>query len=87
MRTPMSGAWQGCDADLWPKDPTQPFPLAVECKKTQGWDFNQIMQGKGVFYDWLQQTIDQSISPSRIPVLVFSANYRQIGRASCRETV
>lgn len=77
VRTPMSGAWQGCDADIWPKDPTIPFCLAIECKRIAVFDFHAAMAGMGMFYDWVDQTQSQ-VTNNKLPMLIFKPDYKPI---------
>lgn len=80
VRTP-DGAPEDIYADVWPKDVTEYFPLAVECKCCEGWSLDQIMAGTGSLYDWLRQAQAQSENATNalrrihIPMLVFSKNY------------
>lgn len=86
IRTPMSGAWAGTSADLIPRrrDDYNLFPLTIECKKTESWDFFQILNEQGVFHtEWLPQLsrelysdIEQTGIQNRIPLLIFSKNFR-----------
>lgn len=82
VRTPMSGAWEGCEADIWPKDPKQYFPLVVECKHQESWSIDQIMKGTGLIFDWLSQAEEQcklvanrDLEHVYYPVLIFKKNY------------
>lgn len=84
VRTPMSGAWDGCEVDIWPENPEVYWPLAIECKKSEAWNMDQIMEGVGPFYDWLEQAEQQAeqwserTGKSRDPILVFSRNRHPI---------
>lgn len=82
VRTPLSGAWEGCEVDIWPENPEVYWPLAIECKKAESWNMDQVMEGVGPVYDWLKQAEQQAkewgdrTGKTRIPVLVFSRNRR-----------
>lgn len=79
-RTPMSGAWVGSEVDIWPVNPEEWFPLAVECKKEESWTFEQLMLGTGPFLGWWAQAEQQAFQWRqrtghwREPFLVFSRN-------------
>ena len=80
VRTPMSGAWIGRKADIWPKDTQIDFPLAVECKKAENWRMEQLLDRVGPVMDWIGQAERQGIemyaSTGRkyLPMLIFSRN-------------
>ena len=80
VRTPMSGAWSGCDVDIWPESQAMYFPFAVECKKAEGWDLFGLLSGKGPFQNWWSQACNQSNRLSKKdgrafhPMLIFSRN-------------
>jgi len=84
VRTPMSGAWEGCEVDIWPENPEVYWPLAIECKKSEAWNMDQIMERTGLFFSWIYQAIGQAKEWSdrtgniRLPLLVFSRNFRPI---------
>lgn len=79
VRTP-DGTPEDLYADIWPKCMTDNFPLSVECKHVEGWSFDQIMQGAGIWYDWIHQALNQakqarlSLGAWYEPVLVFTRN-------------
>lgn len=79
VRTP-DGAPEDLYADIWPKHTTVHFPLAVECKHVEGWSFDQIIQGTGAFYTWLEQAEVQAHNAKSellnwySPFLVFTKN-------------
>jgi hypothetical protein len=79
VRTP-DGAPEDLYADIWPKHTNEWFPLAVECKHVEDWSFDQIIQGTGQFYDWLNQAYSQAHNARTQlrdwyePVLVFTKN-------------
>lgn len=79
VRTP-DGAPEDLYADIWPKNVTEYFPLAVECKHVEGWSFDQIMQDVGGFYSWLRQAESQAnnaieeLKRWHEPALVFTKN-------------
>jgi len=79
VRTP-SGAPEEIYADIWPRLTTKYFPIALECKCDESWNFDQIMSGVGPFWGWLGQAFAQAENATKelrrqyIPMLVFSKN-------------
>jgi hypothetical protein len=79
VRTPL-GAPEEIYADIWPVNVTDHFPLAVECKCDESWNFDQIMRGTGSWFGWLEQAYRQAMTAERelsrlhVPMLVFSKN-------------
>ena len=79
VRTP-SGAPEEIYADIWPRLTTEYFPIALECKCDESWNFDQIMCGTGPFMEWLEQACRQAENATKelrrqyIPMLVFSKN-------------
>lgn len=75
-RTPNSGGlgWQGkkIAGDLITPDN---FPFVVECKKEENWNFEQIIEGRGIFYKWWEQVIRDAKKVEKLPLLVFSKNH------------
>jgi len=80
VRTPMSGAWSGCDVDIWPDSQAMYFPFAVECKKSEGWDLSGVLTGGALFQDWWTQAVTQAMRLSEKdgrkfhPMLFFARN-------------
>lgn len=51
------------------------FPFVVECKKQEGWSFEQILEGKSKFFKWWNQVVRDSKKVDKFPLLIFSKNY------------
>ena len=53
------------------------FPLSVECKKEEGWDFIQLLKGSSstIFHRWWEQSSSDAALWNKIPVVVFSKNF------------
>lgn len=77
----MSGGWAGEAADIVPMF-GKPFPLVVECKHEEGWEFDHLFSGIGVFPGWMAQAIEQAdyksnqLEVKHWPVLFFTRNRR-----------
>ncbi len=77
VRTPASGGthWKG---DIIPKINYENFPLCIECKKQEGWAFEQLFSSDNpVILKWWEQTIKETPS-NKIPILFFTKNYQSI---------
>lgn len=77
-RVPMSGGldWQKDNrvtGDIVPP-PDSDFPYTVECKKREGWDFEQVIKGTGEVADWWKQCTNDAKKVDKIPLLIFSKN-------------
>lgn len=77
-RTPASGGlhWKKDNrvaGDIVPP-PDSDFPFSVECKKVEGWNFEQVIKGTGEVFDWWKQCIRDSKEIGKIPLLIFSKN-------------
>jgi len=78
-RTPMSGGLH------WKKDnrvagdivtpPDSIFPFSVECKKREGWLFDQLLKGTGEIEEWWLQCIRDADSVDMRPFLIFAKNF------------
>lgn len=79
-RTPNSGGlhWKNdtrVSGDIVaPQDGGEDFPFNVECKKVEGWTFEQILKGAGEFYKWWEQCSRDAGEHGKIPLLIFSKN-------------
>lgn len=78
VRTPLSGGWGRMktkgdvvsDGDEW--------PFFVECKNQEGWNLDQLMEGRGPVEDWWLKTVVQAEEESKFPMLVFTRNRRPV---------
>jgi hypothetical protein len=83
-RTPMSGAWASGTGDLIPAVGELDFPFVVECKHEEGWEFDHLLNGKGLFLGWIEQAVRQAQHKTELtgvlhwPLLVFTRNRRAI---------
>ena len=80
-RTPGSG---GFDKTTFPGDvySSKGFPLCVECKDTESWNFKSLFKFDGSVFDawWTQVTTDTVIwsktnDEPLLPIVIFSKNY------------
>jgi len=92
-RVPLSGGWQSSDVvagDIFlvaeyevvgiGDEPRVHFPLSVECKKQEGWDFAQLFRASEKFplrLFWVQATSDAH-KIKKLPVVIFSRNFLPI---------
>lgn len=84
-RTPLSGGWAKGNpevaGDLVSVDPEQSFRYHVECKNSEAWSWEQILNSKKIsgpiFKSWWKQAYDEC-PKGKIPVLVFSKAYHDI---------
>lgn len=60
-----------------PVDATD-YPFCNECKKVEGWDFEQLIKGTGEVTDWWLQCITDAREVKKVPLLTFSKNYSPI---------
>lgn len=75
-RTPMSGGYNK-GGDLTPKDPEhmKDFPLHLELKHREGWDFNGFLKNpKHPIWGWWEQCEYESRTYSKVPIVVFTKN-------------
>jgi len=77
-RTPGSGGLKWKDDNSVSGDIVPPkdskFPFNIECKKHEGWDFEQIIKGTGNVVKWWNQCTTDADVFSKVPLLVFSKN-------------
>jgi len=80
-RVPMSGGlhWSGnarscgdiiCDNDK--------FPFVIECKNQEAWDFMQLFNQKGTLWNFIQQSMEESVEADKPWLLVFKKNHSPI---------
>lgn len=50
------------------------YPFSNECKKVEGWNFEQILKGTGEVTDWWKQCCRDAEQTGKIPLLLFSKN-------------
>lgn len=50
------------------------YPFSNECKKVEGWNFEQIIKGTGDVTDWWSQCCRDAKETEKIPLLLFSKN-------------
>jgi len=84
-RVPMSGGWEKevvsgdifCVAE-YEKSQDIRFPLSLELKCTEAWDFEHLFKGsdKNPIYTWWQQSTEDSKISKKIPALIFTKNYQ-----------
>lgn len=77
-RTPASGGlhWANdnrVSGDIVPP-PNSDFPFSVECKKHEGWNFEQVIKGTGDVTSWWKQCTTDADEFSKVPLLIFSKN-------------
>ena len=78
-RTPMSGGLH------WKKDnrvagdivtpPDSVYPFVTECKKREGWSFEQLLKGTGEVEKWWKQVTRDSSETGLYPLLIFAKNF------------
>lgn len=80
-RTPRSGASPLIFGDCYyPADPLN-FPLIIECKKEEGWEFHHIFNDSSLIWSWWRQVYEdftkcvKSTGRTRAPVVIFSKNH------------
>jgi hypothetical protein len=77
-RTPLSGGWAGSDrsgfkGDIQDITGSGDFCFSIECKKVEGWTFNDLFNEKNIIMKWWDQCSKQC-PKGKIPLLVFSKN-------------
>lgn len=81
-RTPQSGGLRWAEDNRVSGDIVVslnvPFPFNIECKKHEGWDFEQLIKGTGEVTDWWLQCITDAREIKKVPLLTFSKNYSPI---------
>lgn len=91
-RVPLSGGHSkmSSSGDILPVDENRHlWPFSVECKKTAGWDFSDLLKIPKADQDtliafWRQCTEDCDVynhnntKRPRIPILIFSANFQPV---------
>lgn len=79
IRTPLSGGWarQRSDVrgDLVCADDSVFFPYHIECKNQKGWQWGLTIEGRGIVYEWWEQTI-RDCPAHDIPWLIFHEHGR-----------
>jgi hypothetical protein len=77
-RVPASGGLHWKDDNRVSGDVVAPpnanFPFNIECKKHEGWNFEQVIKGTGDVVDWWEQCTRDSGKFDQTPLLVFSKN-------------
>lgn len=78
-RTPMSGGlhWKADNrvAGDIVTPPNSVFPYNVECKKREGWLFDQVLRGTGEVEDWWEQCVKDARGVGMRPWLIFARNF------------
>ena len=81
-RTPMSGGlhWKADNrvAGDIVTPPDSVFPFSVECKKREGWTFDQVLKGTGEIEDWWSQCMADSTRVNLKPMVIFAKNFAPI---------
>lgn len=57
-----------------PSEGGEDYPFSNECKKVEGWNFEQLIKGTGQVTDWWMQCVRDAQEVSKIPLLTFSKN-------------
>lgn len=79
-RTPLSGGWARenpeVTGDLVCVEPGKFFPLHVECKNNESWNWERALHGQGPVFNawWIQAT--EECPANKFPILVFSQAYK-----------
>ncbi|WAB24988.1 hypothetical protein M3_0037 [Lysinibacillus phage vB_LfM_LysYB1] len=78
-RTPASGGlhWKRDNrvaGDIVAPAEATDYPFSNECKKVEGWNFEQIIKGTGLVTDWWSQCCRDASETDKIPLLLFSKN-------------
>ncbi len=81
-RTPMSGGlhWKADNrvAGDIVTPPDSVFPFSVECKKREGWTFDQVLKGTGEVESWWSQCLADAEGVGLKPMLIFAKNFAPI---------
>lgn len=80
LRTPSSGGHSrltktnqfNTDGDIICSDPE--FYLSIECKKVEGWSFEQLFNDKCIIFTWYDQCVNDASKTGKVPMLVFTKN-------------
>ncbi len=84
---PLEGHWEG-RGDILHR-PDVKFPFAVECKKREGWQLDDVFSIRGAPLQWWSQAERQARESHLHPLLVFTRNRRPVyvmleeGSATC----
>jgi len=84
-RTPSSGGshWKGDGVAMDPG-----FPFHIECKNRQSWQFEDLFKVKGELLKYWEQCEKDALESSKIPLLIFTKNYRpDFYMMSCEDVV
>lgn len=81
-RVPASGGlrWKQDNrvtGDIVVQEDVKDFPFVVECKKREGWNFEQLIKGTGEVVSWWEQNlsdVERLGDPSKHPLVIFSKN-------------
>lgn len=78
-RTPMSGGLHWHEDNRVSGDIVTPpgslYPFTTECKKREGWSFEQILKGTGEVEEWWKQSTGDSKRVGLLPLVVFAKNF------------
>lgn len=80
-RTPRSGASPLIFGDCYYPAAPLDFPLIIECKKEEGWEFHHIFSDSSLIWNWWRQVYEdytqclKTTGRERIPVVIFSKNH------------
>jgi len=72
IRAPGSGSWSKDHAPGEDLIVPQWFPFSLEIKAREGWDFEQVLQGKGPVIEWIKKAEETCKLPA---MLIFTKNY------------
>lgn len=61
------------------------FPFSIECKKVEGWNFEQLLKDTGEIKSWWCQCFKDSEEVGKIPLLIFSKNRSPIYYMTTKE--
>lgn len=63
------------------------FPFSIECKKVEGWNFEQLLKDTGEISNWWNQCFRDSNEVDKIPLLIFSKNRSPIYYMTLRDSI
>jgi hypothetical protein len=72
----LDGVWEG-SGDILAK-PEACWPFATEAKKQENWELDDLFSDNKVLVDWWEQTLCQARRSGKLPLLIFTRNFRPI---------
>lgn len=81
-RVPASGGlrWKQDNrvtGDIVVQEDVKDFPFVIECKKREGWNFEQLIKGTGEVVSWWEQNnndLERLSDSTKHPLVIFSKN-------------